>query len=127
MARVAAGAFGFLTLIQVLFEDMLISKHACQLSSRPPPGKENEHCTMECCGPELDDNACAPPGPNEPAPRSFAEQKWVLVLAGVIAYNERTPNGDIVVGIRGNNPHDWRRGGIRRREQADVPLAEPTA
>jgi hypothetical protein len=55
----------------------------------------------------------APPGPNEPAPRSFAEQKWVLVLAGVIAYNERTPNGDIVIGIRGNNPHDWRRGGIR--------------
>lgn len=34
-------------------------------------------------------------------------------MAGVIAYNERTPNGDIVVGIRGNNPHDWRRGGIR--------------
>ncbi|MGA7535448.1 MAG: hypothetical protein WBW27_26585 [Pseudolabrys sp.] len=55
----------------------------------------------------------APPGPNEPAPRSFAEQRWVLVLTGVIAYNERTPNGDIVVGIRGNNPHDWRRGGIR--------------
>ena len=54
-----------------------------------------------------------PPGPNEPAPRSFAEQRWVLVLTGVIAYNERTPNGDIVVGIRGNNPHDWRRGGIR--------------
>lgn len=54
-----------------------------------------------------------PPGPNESPPRSFAEQKWVLVLTGVIAYNERKPNGDIVVGIHGNNSHDWRRGVIR--------------
>ena len=34
-------------------------------------------------------------------------------MTGVIAYDERTPNGDIIVGIGGNNPHDWRRGGIR--------------
>jgi hypothetical protein len=44
----------------------------------------------------------AAPGPNEPAPRSFSEQKWVLVMTGVA-----------VVDIPGNNPHDWRRGGVR--------------
>jgi hypothetical protein len=44
----------------------------------------------------------AAPGPNEPAPRNFSEQKWVWVLTGVA-----------VVDIPGNNPHDWRRGGVR--------------
>jgi hypothetical protein len=54
----------------------------------------------------------AAPGPNEAAPRSFWRQKWMLVVTGVVAYNERTPNGELV-GIQGNNPHDWRRGGVR--------------
>jgi len=44
----------------------------------------------------------AAPGPNEPTPRSFSEQKWVWVLTGVA-----------VVDIPANNPHDWRRGGVR--------------
>jgi len=44
----------------------------------------------------------AAPGPNEPAPRNFFEQKWVLVVTGVG-----------IVDIQGNNPHDWRRGGVR--------------
>ena len=55
----------------------------------------------------------ATPGLNEPAPRNFFEQRWVMVLTGVIDYNERKPNGEFVSGIRGNNPHDWRRGVIR--------------
>ena len=54
----------------------------------------------------------AAPGPDESAAQSFFEQKWMLVLTGVVAYSEATPNGE-VVGIRGNNPHDWRRGGVR--------------
>ena len=48
------------------FEDMLISKHAYQLSSRPPREERNEHCSMEYCGPELDDNARSPPALTNP-------------------------------------------------------------
>jgi hypothetical protein len=29
------------------------------------------------------------PGPNEPAPRSFFEQKWLLVETGVVATDEQ--------------------------------------
>ena len=54
----------------------------------------------------------AAPGPNEPAPRSFFEQKWVWVLTGVVALKEG-PVQNPVDGIHGNNPHDWRRGGVR--------------
>jgi hypothetical protein len=54
----------------------------------------------------------AAPGPNEPAPRNFFEQKWLLVLTGVVATDERIIPPPII-GIHGNNPNDWRRGGIR--------------
>jgi hypothetical protein len=54
----------------------------------------------------------AAPGPNEPAARSFFEQKWVMVLTGVAALSVTTTNG-VIDGIHGNNPHDWRRGGVR--------------
>jgi hypothetical protein len=52
------------------------------------------------------------PGPNEPAPRSFFEQKWLLVETGVVATDEQLFNPPII-GIHGNNPNDWRRGGVR--------------
>jgi hypothetical protein len=52
------------------------------------------------------------PGPNQPAPRNFFEQKWLLVLTGVATTDEQTEHGNIV-GIHGNNPNDWRRGGAR--------------
>ena len=52
------------------------------------------------------------PGPNEPAPRSFFEQKWLLVETGVVATDEQLVPPPII-GIHGNNPNDWRRGGVR--------------
>jgi len=52
------------------------------------------------------------PGPNQPAPRNFFEQKWLLVLTGVVTTDEQTEHEDIV-GIHGNNPNDWRRRGVR--------------
>ena len=43
------------------------------------------------------------PGPNEPAPRSFFEQKWLLVETGVVATDEQLVPPPII-GIHGNNP-----------------------
>jgi hypothetical protein len=45
---------------------------------------------------------------NETPPSSIGDQKWLLVLTGVIITDDFT-EGRSGAGIPGDNPHDWRR------------------
>jgi hypothetical protein len=89
-----------------------VGDHAYQLSSPPPQGRIKMSTAIVSIQGQNWRITPAATGPNEPAPRSFFEQKWVLVLTGVAALKEGPPQNP-VDGIHGNNPHDWRRGGVR--------------
>ncbi len=61
----------------------------------------------------------APLAVNESPPGTISDQKWMLVLTGVVITNEQWPDRQ---GIHGNNPHDWRRLTVGLSPDTSSPL-----